>query len=129
MGWQPVRCDKHDRNTLLPQLDNGILFLEEVGEEPYRVDRMLTQLRQAGIFERCNGIILGNFRKCIAEEPERAFTLEEVFAQHFSDLKKPVFYGAQIGHTVNKMTIPIGVQAQMDADTGSFHLTHQATKE
>jgi len=111
-----------------PKIGGGILFLEEVGEEPYRVDRMLTQLKQAGILKSCNGIILGNFRKCTAEEPDRSFTLEEVFQQHFGDFGKPVYYGAQIGHTVNKFTVPIGVQAQMDADKGTFRLTQEPTK-
>lgn len=109
-----------------PRVEKGILFLEEVGEEPYRIDRMLTQLRQAGIFDRCNGVILGSFRKCIAEEPERAFTLEEVFTQHFKNLGKPVFYGAQIGHTMNKFTIPVGSNARVDADNGSIQTLNSA---
>ncbi|GAB5416663.1 MAG: LD-carboxypeptidase [Crocinitomicaceae bacterium] len=103
-------------------VDGSLLFLEEVGEEPYRIDRMLTQLKQAGIIQKCTGIILGSFRKCTAEEPDRAFTLEEVFEQHFGSLEIPVFYGAQIGHTVNKFTIPLGVKAEMDADKGSIQL-------
>lgn len=111
-----------------PNISNGLLFLEEVGEEPYRVDRMLTQLKQAGIFDKCKGVILGNFRKCIAEEPDRAFTLEEVFEQHFNDFGKPVFYGAQIGHTVNKFTVPIGGDATMDADSGTFQLQASAVE-
>lgn len=111
-----------------PNMNNAILFLEEVGEEPYRVDRMLTQLNQAGILEKCNGIILGSFRKCTAEEPDRSFTLEEVFEQYFNGLGIPVFYGAQIGHTVNKFTIPIGAEASMDADAGSFELLQSAVK-
>lgn len=109
-----------------PTVDGGLLFLEEVGEEPYRIDRMLTQLQQAGIFDRCAGIILGNFRKCTAEEPERSFTLEQVFGQHFNDFGKPVYYGAQIGHTVNKWTVPIGVPAIMDADKGEVQLVGRA---
>jgi muramoyltetrapeptide carboxypeptidase len=112
-----------------PKINNGILFLEEVGEEPYRVDRMLTQLQQAGIFDQCNGVILGNFRKCTAEEPDRAFTLEEVFEQHFGDFGKPVYYGAQIGHTVNKMTVPIGVDARMNADEGTFKIVSPAVQK
>ncbi|XOV66784.1 MAG: LD-carboxypeptidase [Fluviicola sp.] len=111
-----------------PKISNALLFLEEVGEEPYRVDRMLTQLRQAGVFDKCNGVILGNFRKCTAEEPERAFTLEEVFEQHFSDFGKPVYFGAQIGHTVHKMTVPIGVDARMNADEGTFLLVTAAVQ-
>lgn len=111
-----------------PKIINGILFLEEVGEEPYRIDRMLTQLKQAGALDKCKGIILGNFRKCIAEEPDRAFTLEEVFEQHFGNIRMPVYYGAQIGHTVNKMTVPIGVDVRMDADEGTFRLTSRAVQ-
>lgn len=111
-----------------PQLRNALLFLEEVGEEPYRVDRMLTQLKQADVFNKCSGVILGNFRKCTAEEPHRSFTLEEVLEQHFKNFGKPVYYGAQIGHTVNKFTVPIGVEAQMNADNGSFTLLSAAVE-
>jgi len=107
---------------------NTLLFLEEVGEEPYRIDRMLTQLKQAGVYTFCTGIVLGSFRKCTAEEPDRSFTLEEVFEQHFGNLNIPVFYGAQIGHTVNKFTIPIGVKAKMHADTGTLELLHSAVE-
>ncbi len=109
-------------------VDRSLLFLEEVGEEPYRIDRMLTQLKQAGIFQKCTGVILGSFRKCTAEEPDRAFTLEEVFEQHFGDMEIPVYYGAQIGHTVNKFTIPIGTSAEMDADTGTIRLLQKSVR-
>jgi len=110
----------------LPNWKGKILFLEDVGEEPYRIDRMLTHLKLAGVFDEVNGIVLGNFRKCIAEEPDRSFTIEEVFKQHFSDLKKPVFYGAQIGHTRNKFTVPVGVEVEMNANEGSFKLLEAA---
>ena len=102
---------------------NGkILFLEDVAEEPYRIDRMLTHLKLSGVFDQLAGLILGTFRKCIAEEPNYSFTLEEVFEQHFKDAKFPVFYGAQIGHTMNKFTIPIGAKVEMNADEGTFRL-------
>ncbi|MBL1279523.1 MAG: LD-carboxypeptidase [Fluviicola sp.] len=110
----------------LPNWTGKILFLEDVGEEPYRIDRMLTQLEQSGVFKNVNGIILGVFRKCIAEEPERSFTLEEVFEQHFSALKIPVFYGAQIGHVRNKFTVPLGAEVEMNADEGSFRMLEAA---
>lgn len=110
----------------LPNFSDGILFLEDVGEEPYSIDRMLTQLKMANILNRSKGVILGNFRKCVAEEPERSFTLEEVFEQHFKNSKIPVFYGAQIGHTVNKFTIPLGVRVQMDANKGEITMIEPA---
>lgn len=106
----------------LPNWNGKILFLEDVGEEPYRIDRMLMQLRLAGVFNQISGLVLGNFRKCTAEDPKRSFTLEEVFEQHFSRAKFPVFYGAQIGHIRNKFTIPVGVRVKIDADAGTIEL-------
>lgn len=110
----------------LPTLSPSILFLEDVGEEPYSIDRMLTQLKLCGVLDRVNGVVLGNFRKCDAEEPERSFTLHEVFQQHFGNFGKPVFFGAQIGHAVNKFTIPVGVEATMNADKGTITLSDPA---
>lgn len=110
----------------LPSWKNKILFLEDVGEEPYSIDRMLMQLKLNGVFDQVKGIILGNFRKCFAEEPDRSFTLEEVFDQYFSSLDVPVFYGAQIGHTVNKITVPVGAQVRMDAGKGIISLLRPA---
>ena len=110
----------------LPDWKGKVLFLEDVNEEPYRIDRMLTQLKLAGVFTEVNGIILGGFRKCNAEEPERSFTLKQVFEQHFSTLKIPVYFGAQIGHIRNKYTVPVGLKVHMDADEGTLHLEHPA---
>lgn len=109
-------------SNYLPDWKGKILFLEEVAEEPYRIDRMLTHLKLAGVLEKVNGIILGGFRKCVPEEPDRSFSLEEVFQQHFSNIGKPVFYGAQIGHIRNKFTVPIGQRIEMNAENGQFRL-------
>lgn len=109
-------------STYLPDWKEKILFLEDVGEEPYRIDRMLTQLRLAGIFKAVNGVVLGNFRKCSPEEPDRSFTLEEVFEQHFASEDIPVYYGAQIGHTRDKYTVPVGTKVKIDADQGTIEL-------
>lgn len=110
----------------LPDWKGKILFLEDVNEEPYRIDRMLTQLDLAGVFDSVAGIVLGGFRKCEAEEPDRSFTLIEVFEQHFSKRTYPIFYGAQIGHLENKFTIPVGQVAEIDADAGTIYLTYPA---
>ena len=99
-----------------PNWTNKILFLEEIGEEPYRVDRMLWQLKQAQVFDKINGLIIGSFKKCEPEEPHKSFSLEEVFAQHFSELNLPIYQGAAFGHITPKFTLPIGVLAEMDAD-------------
>lgn len=110
----------------LPDWKNKILFLEETGEEPYRIDRMLTQLKQAGVLGNIKGFIFGKCMKCDAEEPEKAFTLQQVLEQHLKPLKIPAFYGAMIGHIVNKHTIPIGIEAEMEAETGSLKLLDTA---
>jgi muramoyltetrapeptide carboxypeptidase len=100
----------------VPSWENKILFLEEVAEEPYRVDRMLTQLKLNGVFDQLSGVVLGQFKKCIAEEPNWAFTVEEVLEQHFGNLKIPVFSNAPVGHVKDKYILPIGQKVQIDAD-------------
>lgn len=110
----------------LPDFHNKILFLEEVDEEPFRVDRMLTQIDMAGITEKVSGIILGKFRDCVAEEPDFAFTVEEIFAQHYAQLKIPVISNVMIGHIRNKFTVPVGLTAQLNADQSYFKLLESA---
>lgn len=103
-----------------PDWKGKILCLEDVNEEPYRIDRMLWQLKQAGVYDAVNGIVLGGFNKCEPEEPEKSFTIEEIFQQHFKDLNVPVFKGASFGHITNKFTLPIGVMAEMNAEDFSI---------
>lgn len=100
----------------VPSWKNKILFLEEVAEEPYRVDRMLTQLKLNGVFDQLSGVVLGQFKKCLAEEPNWAFTVEEVLDQHFGNLKIPVFSNAPVGHVKDKYILPIGQKVQIDTD-------------
>ena len=99
-----------------PDWNNKILFLEEIGEEAYRVDRMLWQLKQRGVFQKVNGVVLGSFRDCEAEEAEKSFSLQEIFDQHFVQVNFPVYQGATFGHLAPKFTLPIGIKAEMDAD-------------
>ncbi len=97
-----------------------IIFLEEYIEEPYRVDRMLTQMMQAGKFDEAAGIALGVFRYCESKEENpsftNSFTLMEVLKDRLSDLKIPVVYGLSFGHVKDKFTIPFGIRAELDAD-------------
>jgi len=106
----------------LPDWKGKILFLEEVEEEPYSVDRMLTQLKLAGVLKNISGFVFGKCADCVAEEPAKAFLLKEVLEQHIKPLGIPAFYGAMIGHIENKYTIPIGIPAEFDADTGLIKL-------
>lgn len=111
-----------------PDPQGKILFLEDVEEEPFRIDRMLTHMKLAGIFSKLNGIIIGKYRDCIAEEPDFSFTIEEVFDDHFTNFHIPVYRGANIGHIRDKFTVPIGINAKMDADKCLFELTEAAVK-
>lgn len=113
----------------LPDFMGKILFLEDVKEEPYRIDRMLTQLKLAGVFSKVDGIALGVFRDCIAEEPNRAFTLEEVFDQHFKDIGIPVMSGLQFGHVKTKFILPIGVEAEISTSSRTIQMMGSAARK
>ena len=106
--------------------ENSILFLEETNEEPYVVDRLLTHLKLAHVYDKLNGIIFGNCSKCLAENPSESMPTIEVIREHFSSLKIPVSFGSPIGHVANKWTLPIGIEVEMDAESGSLLLLESA---
>lgn len=107
--------------SFLPDFKGGILFLEETEEEPYRVDRLLTQLSMCGILDKLSGVVFGTCAKCEAEEPDKSFTLDEVLDHHFKSRSYPVVKGFAIGHIKDKFTLPVGVNAELD--TKSMALT------
>jgi len=91
-----------------------VLFLEEVGERPYRLDRMVTQLRQSGILARAAAVVIGELPKC--DEPSSDVTARAVMADLFADFPGPVLIGFPSGHTTGPaMTLPFGVQARVVA--------------
>ncbi|MCX7908688.1 MAG: LD-carboxypeptidase [Ignavibacteria bacterium] len=101
--------------------NDTILVLEDVQEEPYRIDRMLNQLRLAGIFKKVNGLIFGECNDCVpSTQNVWDFSLGEVLDNYFSNLNKPSFYGLCIGHTSDQATFPIGVAAEIDAEKGTL---------
>jgi muramoyltetrapeptide carboxypeptidase len=109
-------------SSYLPNWKNKILFLEETEEEPYSIDRMLTQLKLARVLNNVSGIVFGKCVKCLAEEPDKSFTFQQVLEQHLKPLGIPAFYGAMIGHIENKLTVPLGIKAEMDATAGTIQL-------
>jgi muramoyltetrapeptide carboxypeptidase len=112
----------------LPDFTGSILFLEETEEEPYRVDRLLTQLSMSGILDQVSGVVFGTCAKCEPEEPEKSFTLDEVLDQHFKIRKYPVIKGFAIGHIKDKFTLPLGIPAQLDTKTLSLTIVEQAVR-
>lgn len=106
----------------LPQLQGAILLLEDIGEEPYQIDRRLMQLKLAGILGKIQGLVLGRFPDCAPENPDESLTLEEVVRDIVSDLNIPVVMNLPYGHVDTKYTIPLGVQASLDADAGYLEI-------
>ena len=104
-----------------------ILFIEEVGEYTYRVDRMFQQLKLAGKFDDASGIILGSFTKANQEAPED-MPLQEVFYDSFGSLKKPVVSNFSSGHMRPFITVPIGAKAKMNTDTGKIEIVGGTVK-
>jgi muramoyltetrapeptide carboxypeptidase len=97
-----------------PNFDDKILFLEEVGERAYRIDRMLVQLRQSGALGRCAGIVLGAIRPYGNEENE-ARMIRRFVAEQTAGLEIPVLFGIDAGHFTNNLTLPFGVRAKIDS--------------
>jgi muramoyltetrapeptide carboxypeptidase len=99
--------------------ENKIIFLEEVREEPYRVDRMITQMLEAGRFEKAAGVALGVFLDCVPKPDESgvisSFSVEEVLSTRLGNLNIPVVYGMSFGHISNKFTLPFGIEAELDS--------------
>lgn len=110
-----------------PNWKGKILCLEEIGEDPYRIDRMLWQMKSNQIFEQVSGIVLGAFRKCEPEFPDESFSLVEVINQYFKGKNTPAYMGASFGHVKNKFNLPIGINASINADTFQFELTESST--
>ena len=98
------------------EMIGSILLLEEIGEAPYRVDRMISQLRLAGKLELINGIVLGQFTNCEPADDKPSLSLHEIFNDYFGGLGIPVIGNFPTGHTNENVTLPLGVEVQLDAD-------------
>lgn len=107
-----------------------ILFLEDVGEQAYRVDRMLTQLRLSGKLNQAAGIVWGECQDCRPSyyQPSLAspFTVGEVVNNILGELKVPILSGLMIGHTNDQLTLPLGIQARLDATNGILEVKESA---
>jgi muramoyltetrapeptide carboxypeptidase len=111
----------------MPDLRGAILFLEDVNEYVYRVDRMLSTLLLSGALRQVAGVVLGGFTDCPPSEGSfGSLTLDEVFDDYFGPLQVPVYRGAQFGHVKRKFTLPLGVMTEIDADAGTLRLLEPA---
>ncbi|MDY7229023.1 S66 peptidase family protein [Hyalangium rubrum] len=103
----------------LPSLDGAVLLLEDIGERPYRVDRMWTHLRLAGVFERVSGIVLGDFTDC--DEKNAAYNSADVLRSLAQEAGVPCAAGFPIGHGAVNQPVPLGTTVRLDA--GEARLT------
>lgn len=111
----------------LPDFDGAILFLEDVNEAEYRIDRMLQQLRLAGVLDRVSGVVFGQCPRCRSDEADYdGFTLDEVLDHHLATLGIPVFVGANIGHVTNQLSLPVGVEVELDAAARTIRMLEPA---
>ena len=111
----------------LPDWRGKILFVEDVHEDVYSVDRMLTHLKLAGILDQVAGFVFGKCTKCDAGSGGYgSLTLEEVLVEHIGSLTVPAYAGAMIGHVADKFTVPIGINAELNADAGTIRLLESA---
>lgn len=111
---------------------DAVLFLEDVDEEPYSIDRMLTQLRLAGKLDAARAVIFG---KCAGCEPgdykpatASPYSLGETLDNILGGLRVPVLYGLTIGHTDDQLTLPLGAQARLDAGAGTLEILESGVR-
>ena len=102
-----------------PELKDKILFLEDVSESPYKIDRMINQLRLNQVFKKVKGIILGRFVDCIEHDAnKKTLTLGEIMHDYLKDINVPVIYTFPHGHVKDILTLPIGVKTKLNASRG-----------
>ena len=105
-----------------PRIDGGILFLEDVGEHPYRVERMLLQLLHAGVIARQQAVVLGDFSGYRLGAMENGYDFDAMLAYLRERLPVPVLTGLEFGHIRRRVTLPFGGRAQLTSDAAGFTL-------
>ncbi len=109
----------------LPNFKESILIIEDIGEAPYKIDRMLTHLRLAGVLKQISGLGLGSFTNCVDEDgicQAKSFDLLHIFRDRTKDLKIPIISNLPVGHGEANASLPIGSQAILDGDKGRLSL-------
>jgi muramoyltetrapeptide carboxypeptidase len=113
----------------LPDITGKILLIEDIGELPYKVDRILNQLKYANIFKKVKGIILGRFVDCYEHDPnKKTLTLGEVMDNYIGSLEIPSIYTFPHGHIKDFITMPIGIKIKLNASRGIVEFEESAVK-
>jgi muramoyltetrapeptide carboxypeptidase len=111
----------------MPRLDGAILLLEDVGERPYRLDRMWTHLQLAGVFRKVAGIALGTFTGC--EERDESYTSQDVLRELAVATGLPCLVGLPVGHGDVNEPVPLGVRVRLDANAGEITFLEAAVSK
>jgi len=109
----------------LPDFKNKILFLEDVGEDPYRIDRMMSTLKLMGALDKLKGFIFGQCTECDPSGGYGSLTVWQILQDFIKPLKIPAYRGAMIGHVDKQFIVPVGAKIKMDADKGTFEMTEK----
>ena len=115
-------------SNYLPNFENSILFLEDVGEDVYRIDRMLTALKLAGILGGISGFVFGQCTGCSESTKVGSLSLDQVLDDHILPLGIPAWRGAMIGHIDDQFTLPLGIRTEINASQGSIRLLETAVR-
>ncbi|MBM4191629.1 MAG: LD-carboxypeptidase [Gammaproteobacteria bacterium] len=110
----------------VPDFTDSILFLEDIDEAPYRIDRMLVQMKLAGILDRVKGVVWGTCSRCDPGQGFGSLTIPDILNDHVKSLGVPAYYGAMFGHIPRQFTLPVGVQVELDADAGTLTMLESA---
>ncbi|MDO4548020.1 MAG: LD-carboxypeptidase [Clostridia bacterium] len=104
----------------MPDVSGRLLFIEDVSEYTYAIDRMLTRLRLLGVFEKCAGVIFGSFEKCESEYPDRALGIDQIIADVVAGCKKPIISSLRAGHCRPSLCLGLGIRYHLDATRGEL---------
>ncbi len=110
-----------------PDFKDTILLIEDIGEDPYRVDRMFYQLKYAKVFSKVKGVILGRFVDCyIKDKTQPSLSLNDVISDYLEELKVPVIYNVKHGHIKENLTIPWGLKTKINTSRCFIEITESA---
>jgi muramoyltetrapeptide carboxypeptidase len=105
-----------------PALSRPIYIIEEIDERPYKIDRMLQNMKLAGLLKRACGIVLGDFSCCTPDPKKQSLRITQILKETFSGTSYPVISGIRFGHVKKSITLPVGAHARVNAYTNTFEL-------
>ena len=103
--------------------------MEEIDERPYRIDRMLQQLKSAKIFQTANGIALGDFHTCVPVKGKSSLPMQEIFSNTFGKYNFPTVSGVPYGHMRKSVSFPIGVHIEINSNNNSLKFLESGVRK